>query len=689
MKTYGGAKRAQNKKKILIVDDSELNRSLLSDMLADEFDIMEAENGMQAVVLMQENELDISLVLLDIVMPEMDGFEVLAMMNNKGWIKTIPVIMISAETGSSYIDRAYDLGAVDYISRPFDERTVKHRVMSNYMLAVKQKEMAEMLSAQVYEHERDNRLMIEILSHIVEFRNGESGLHILHVSTFTEMILKHLLTITDKYPLTPAEIRTICNASALHDIGKMSVPESILNKPGRLTKEEFEIMKRHAADGEKLLKDIPYRSNEMLIRISCEICRWHHERYDGSGYPDGLKGDDIPISAQVVALADVYDALTSKRVYKDSFSHEKAVEMIQNGECGAFNPLILKCLDDIKDKLKKELHEVSPEHKIEQGLQGNVELMLKSSGSDVSDRTIRLLEHERMKYRFYAGLSREVLFEYVTSPEMIELSEWGAEYLGLPEKIINPRESEFGTRVFTKVDFNRLMTRMYETTPENPIVEEKYLLNINGENKWNKVIVQTLWSDDENPVFDGALGKLVDVNNETEEMQQLEQLADHDALTGLLNHQAAKRRISKLLSDAGDKKYALLFFDLDNLKTANDVHGHLFGDTLLKTIAERMKSNTRAADICARMGGDEYIIFMQYKGNPDQQVKRIFECLTRPLDGFDVSISMGIALAEHFCGDYDALFHMADQAAYAVKYGGKNSYKYYHQLVGASDKAEA
>lgn len=681
--------RKRNKKKILIVDDSELNRSLLSDMLAGEFEIMEAENGMQAVMILQEHELEIALVLLDIVMPEMDGFEVLAMMNNKGWIKTTPVIMISAETGSTYIDRAYDLGAVDYISRPFDERTVKHRVMSNFMLAIKQKEMADMLYTQVCEHERDNRIMVEILSHIVEFRNGESGLHILHVSTFTEMILKHLLTITDKYPLSPVEIKTICNASALHDIGKMSVPESILNKPGRLTKEEFEIMKRHAVEGERMLQDIPYRHNDTLIKISSEICRWHHERYDGSGYPDGLKGDDIPISAQVVALADVYDALTSKRVYKDSFSHEKAVEMIQNGECGAFNPLILKCLDDIKDRLKKELNEVSPGRNIENGMRGNVELMLKSSGSDVSERTIKLLEHERMKYRFYARMSREVLFEYVALPEMIELSEWGAEYLGLPEKILDPRNSLLGTRVFSKVDFNRLMTRMYETTPENPIVEEKYLLNIRGENKWNKVIVQTLWSDDEHPVFDGAIGKLVDVNNETEEIQHLELLADHDALTGLLNHQAAKRKITKLLADAGDKKYALLFFDLDNLKVANDVHGHLFGDELLKTIADRMKNNTRASDVCARMGGDEYIIFMEYKESAEPQVKRIFECLTKPLNDFDVSISMGIALAEHYCGDYDSLFHMADQAAYAVKYSGKNSYKYYHQLVGASDKTEA
>lgn len=668
------------KSKILIVDDSELNRSLLSDMLSERFDVIEAENGTQAVMILREHELEISLMLLDIVMPEMDGFDVLAVMNNKGWIETIPVIMISAETGSAYIDRAYDLGAVDYISRPFDERTVMHRVMSNFMLASKQKEMSDILSTQVYEREKDNRLMVEILSHIVEFRNGESGLHILHVSTFTEMILKHLLEITDKYDLTQSEIMTICNASALHDIGKMSVPESILNKPGKLTKEEFEIMKKHSVEGEKMLKDIPYRGSESLIKIGCQICRWHHERYDGSGYPDGLKGDEIPISAQVVALADVYDALTSKRVYKDSFTHEKAIGMIQNGECGAFNPLLLRCLNEIKDRLKKELHEASPLSRIVDGARENVEQMLKHSGSAVSERTIRLLEHERMKYKFFAGLSHEVLFEYEPEPEMIALSEWGSAYLGLPEKILDPRNSELGTKVFSKVDFNRFLTRMYDTTPENPIVEEKYLLNIKGERRWNKVIVQTLWSDDETPKFDGALGKLVDVNDETEEMHQLEQMADHDALTGLLNHAAAKRRISKLLAVAGDKKYALLFFDLDNLKKANDVYGHLFGNKLIKTVADRMKNNTRSSDVCARMGGDEFIIFMEYKDMLEMQVKRIFECLTQPLDDFEVSVSMGIALAEHYCGDYDTLFHMADQAAYAVKYGGKNAYKYYSEL---------
>ena len=270
-----------SKRKILIVDDSELNRSLLADMLEGSFEIIEAENGTEAIAILQEHELEISLMLLDIVMPQMDGFEVLSMMNHTGWIKMIPVIMISAETSGAYIDRAYDLGAVDYISRPFDERTVKHRVACNFMLSVRQKEMSDMLTDQIYQKEKDNSLMIEILSHIVEFRNGESGMHVLHVNMITQMLLEQLVRKTNKYHLSQADIRFISTASALHDIGKISVPEEILNKPGRFTPEEFEIMKSHTVEGANMLAAIPFRKNETLIKIGYDICRDHHERYDG------------------------------------------------------------------------------------------------------------------------------------------------------------------------------------------------------------------------------------------------------------------------------------------------------------------------------------------------------------------------------------------------------------------------
>lgn len=667
-----------NKRKILIVDDSELNRALLADMLSDRFDILEAENGMEAMTILHEHELEISLMLLDIVMPVMDGFDVLAMMNQKGLIKSIPVIMISAETGGSYIDRAYDLGAIDYISRPFDERTVIHRVTSNFMLTVKQKEMSDMLSEQIYEKEKDNSLMIEVLSHIVEFRNGESGLHVLHVHSITEMLLEQLMKKTDKYPLSVKDIRMISNASALHDIGKITIPSEVLNKPGRFTPEEFEIMKRHTVEGAKMLDDIPFRKNELLVKIGYQICRWHHERYDGRGYPDGLKGDDIPIAAQVVSIADVYDALTSERCYKKAIEPDAAIKMILGGECGAFNPLLLECLTDIAEALKKELSLISFGHATEGGIRDTVKEVLKNSGPEASARSIKLVERERMKYKFLSDISREIIFEYIAMPEMIQLSEWGAETLGVPIKIINPAENEQWISVVAPEDYRDFLEKIKKSTPENPVVTAKYLMNIGGEKKWNKVIAKALWGDSENPEFEGAIGKIVDINDETAAMEYLEQQTEHDSRTGLLNHNAAKKRISQLLyENKGKKRYALAMFDVDNFKQANDVYGHLFGDEVLEEIANRIRENIRSTDIGVRMGGDEFIIFMEYKDSTEPQIKRIFEHLTVKFRQFDVGVSMGVACAENFDGDYETLFNMADAAMYTVKRNGKNSYCFY------------
>ena len=346
--------RIAEKQKILIVDDSEMNRSILSDMLGDEYDILEAENGSEGVAVLQKHSTEISLVLLDIVMPEMDGFDVLNVMNKNGWIHDVPVIMISAERGSSHIDRAFDLGVTDFISRPFDTLIVHRRVVNTILLYAKQKKLVSLVADQIYEKEHSNSLMIEILSHIVEFRNGESGMHVRHVHTLTEIMLTTLMRKTDQYNLTQADISVISTASALHDIGKIAIPEEILNKPGRFTDEEFAIMKTHSMEGAKMLEALPFYQDEPLVKAAYEICRWHHERWDGRGYPDGLKGDEIPIGAQMVALADVYDALTSERVYKPALSHEKAIEMILNGECGTFNPLVMECLEDCADEIREE-----------------------------------------------------------------------------------------------------------------------------------------------------------------------------------------------------------------------------------------------------------------------------------------------------------------------------------------------
>ena len=340
------------RQQILIVDDSELNREILSEMLHTDFRILEAEDGAQALEMLQQQGTGISLVLLDIIMPVLDGFGVLSYMAREHIIEDIPVIMISSDDSEKNIRRAYELGVSDYISRPFDAKVVYQRVFNTIKLYAKQRRLITLVTDQIYEKEKSSRMMVSILSQIVEFRNGESGLHVRHINILTEMLLDRLMQKTGRYHLNWNEQYLITLASSLHDIGKIGIDEKILNKPGRLTAEEFEEMKKHTVIGEEILCSLELYQNELLVKVAREICRWHHEHYDGRGYPDGLKGEEIPISAQVVSLADVYDALVSDRVYKKAYSHEKAIQMILNGECGVFNPLLLECLLDIEDKIR-------------------------------------------------------------------------------------------------------------------------------------------------------------------------------------------------------------------------------------------------------------------------------------------------------------------------------------------------
>lgn len=675
------------KNKILIVDDAEINRSLLADMLSPEYEILESANGLEAIEQMSHRYAEISLILLDIVMSEMDGFEVLAAMNRSGWIDSIPVIIISAETSSTYIDHAYDLGAAEYISRPFDEKTVRRRVKNTIMLYSKQKRLENMVAEQILEKEKSNLMMVEILSHIVEFRNGESGLHVLHIRVMTEVLLKRLVRMTDRYELPPARISLIANASALHDIGKISIPEEILNKPGRLTPEEYDIMKTHSAMGAKILENSPYHNQEELLKTAGEICRWHHERYDGKGYPDGLVGDEIPISAQVVALADVYDALTNARVYKPAYSHEEAMKMILNGECGVFSPLLLECLRDASPYLKKELQQNSAESVSGAGVQSMTKNLLHSGSA--SNRTLALLEQERTKYQFFASMSKEIQFEYDFHSDVVTLSDWGAGQLGLNTAIARPRESVEFQRVFSLENLIDLCSRIRHATPDEPIVDHVYSLNVKGEKRWFKAVARPLWVDEGKNGLTGVIGKFTDIHEEQVELTRLKQMAKYDSLTGLYNRAFACKTIERALEreQEPDRKYAMLLFDLDYFKYANDQYGHLFGDKVLKDVADRVRSSVRTTDIVVRIGGDEFLIFMSYKDEIRPLVERIFSSINGKYQNYEISISMGVALAPEHGTGYEELFHHADQALYTAKQDGRRNYAYYHESMNVLQSA--
>ena len=344
------------KPSVLIVDDSEMNRVILNEMLKDEYRILEADNGRTALDMVDRYGDELSLVLLDIIMPGMNGFEVLGELSRRSAADNLPVIMISSEDSDDVVLRAYELGASDYINRPFNARVVRRRVSNTIRLYAKQRRLTSLLSQQYNERVKNSRMLIDVMAGVMELRNGESGLHVTHIEKLTELLLGCLVHRSDKFPLDNEQRSAIAMASALHDIGKMSIDDAILNKPGRLTTEEFEIMKTHTTIGADMLRELGrHHAGNALLDYAYQIARWHHERWDGKGYPDGLKGDDIPIAAQVVSVADVYDALTSVRVYKDAIPHEEAIQMILDGKCGEFNPLLLDCLLEVQDQIAETL----------------------------------------------------------------------------------------------------------------------------------------------------------------------------------------------------------------------------------------------------------------------------------------------------------------------------------------------
>lgn len=504
---------AEKNARILIVDDSEMNRDMLSDMLSDDYDIVEVADGEEALSILKERVYDIDLVLLDIIMPAVDGFGVLDVMKRYHWIDNTPVIMISSETSQSYIRKAFELGVTDYILRPFDSFIIHKRVSNTLMLYRKQKKLLSALEEQVYENEKNNSMMINVLAHIVEFRNGESGMHVHHIKQLTSILLQNLIEKTDKYHLTENDILLISTASSLHDIGKISIDDKILNKPGRLTAEEFEVIKTHSIIGAEMLQDLHNTHNYPLFDKAYEICRWHHERYDGKGYPDGLSGEEIPISAQVTSLADVYDALTSNRCYKKAFSHEKAMEMILDGQCGAFNPVLLQCLKDCEKQILAEFSDSIDTTQDDRLLiRATEELVENKISSDKIDFSAHLPIAARERWNFFSDGSGEIQFEYDAMLDVLRLTKYGAKVLGLQELTMHPRGLKQGYLGAQNIQ-TILDAMQSEASLEKPVVKIKKHISLNGPRRWYEIRIRTLWSNEENPKYTGILGRIIDIND--------------------------------------------------------------------------------------------------------------------------------------------------------------------------------
>ena len=676
-----------NRQKILIVDDSEMNREMLKAILGEGYKYAEAVDGAQALRMLQQ-DMHIDLVLLDINMPKMDGFAVLEHMNQFRWIDEIPVIMISAADDRESIKRCYSLGVADYIRRPFDSYIVQRRVQNTLRLYANQKRLMGMVSDQIYRNQRDSNVMIGILSHIVEFRNSESAQHVLQVQTVTGMLLRRLVEKTDVYHLTEEKIRLIVTASALHDIGKISIPENILNKPGRLTPEEFDVIRTHPAIGASMLEGLtPYRK-EPLLKTAIEICRWHHERWDGRGYPDGLLGEQIPISAQVVALADVYDALTSDRCYKKAYSHDTAVTMILNGECGAFNPMLLDCLQEISANLRHALPLLAVEQSMKKDAQRLSSELLQNSNMPRSDRAQRELDSLREKLIFFASCCGGVQFEYDTISRSVLVVDWSRPGKQSSHAPLCCADKSTANRPLIVEDMQRLGTVFDIVRLVDPSANAVLEIDANGSLHRTGERCAAFWDTDSscaNCISSRAfaehttlnkleftrnemyfvIAKYVSINGTPCVLEMVSRLNEGrwiDANGSRFLLDRTRGEDMQLFLDPLTGVYARRYFetyrthlegmegvaliDVNSFKHINDTCGHAAGDAALRDIAGAIRSCIRKTDILIRYGGDEFLllfprmteeIFLEKKKQIQQAVRGV-----RMSEFADIQLSVSV-----------------------------------------------
>ena len=487
---------------ILIVDDAEFNRDILKEILGENYNYLEAENGNQAIQMLGDN-LEIDLMLLDINMPQMNGFEVLAIMKRSQCLEETPVIMISSEESVDTMRKAYEMGITDYITRPFDSVIVKKRVQNTLGLYANQKHLINVVYNQVYEKEENNNIMIRILSNVLGSRNSESRDHILHIKTVTELMLRQLVKITDAYPMTEVDIALITTASSLHDIGKIYIPEEILNKPGRLTDEEFKIMKTHSELGAEIIQNMNFPKDNPLVHTSWEICRWHHERWDGKGYPDGLKGEKIPISAQVVSIADVYDALTSERCYKKAFDHDTAIQMILDGQCGQFNPILLKCLKELSFQLSKMLDKGMEDNEYYHEIQRLSNEILSDRSlpnQNYSQSVVKVMQEKIDFFKSNSGMN-SIDYNAISG----QLTILNGEHQILCQRD-NPNFNLFKEFGVNEEDVQCIRVLLHQTSVQNKEISATIKATVENNSQMYKLKLHTLWSPFKKDGYIGIVG---------------------------------------------------------------------------------------------------------------------------------------------------------------------------------------
>ncbi len=674
------------KEKILIIDDQQINREILADILNPKYEVLTANDGKHGLTLLSKFGDEISCILLDIRMPKIDGFQVLQVIRQNKHLSDVPVIMISNDDSPETVERSFLLGAADYINRPFNNYIVRKRIENILFLHKKTQSLIDLIEEQVSEKERNYSNMITFLSEFVEFRNGESGNHTLRIRIITEIFLEHILQKYPKYKLNHGIIADISNASALHDIGKIAIPEKILNKPAKLTKEEFDVIKTHSAQGSDMLE---HMKHDRMFRYARNICRWHHERWDGGGYPDGLVGENIPLCAQVVSIADVYDALTSVRVYKPAYTHEEAVEMINNGECGQFNPILLEVLNEISDNLQLNISQNS----IMQDQLFDTEVIsqeMVETKDFVAEHDSNAIADEKQKYQFFASLCNDVIFEYDVKSDTVFFTGNGCEKLDLPINMDGVAIKSNEIKTITQNDLKDLLELAGKTTPAFPIVkEELMLMQANGEYAWYEITISALWTQDVLPTLRGIFGKIQNIKEQKNDDSFLDNYIGRDTLTNLYSRATALRLIERHIEEHSDSLSACVMLDINNFATLNSEKGYTYGDGILRDIADAISNNIRTDDIVGRIGEDLYIVFLKAISTTkdiEHRMKALFDEFESIVHENGLSICAGIARFPDDGISMMELINHADDALRTAKKDKNCKWIFYEQFSGNRKK---
>jgi len=645
----------------------------IGEMLKDSYIIIANEDINEAIDSLRVYGIQAALIILDTNIKNGKTGHILELIDSTYISRHTPIVLVCTENNMDIINRAVNIGAVDFIERPFNSEKIQQEIKSIISYSERVKKLKSDLYEEALQNEKGINVIANVVSHILEFKNRESELHVHNVRLMAELLANEVQKRGISNAIDKRKIHLFGLASALHDIGKLKIPDEVINKPGKFTKEEYDIMKEHSIKGAEMLRGIGVDIDGDLYRFAYNICRWHHERYDGSGYPDGIEGDNIPIEAQIVSIVDAYDAMTSERVYKPPMTHEEAIESIKNGECGAFNPKLIECI------IETEVLQY-----VKSGAMRESEGDNQYSNTEYRREQLEVVDKRHKNQAFYAEMSMEIRFEYYKEKDVLYISRYGANKLGLGNIVEKPRKSDKLNAIFKNLDIKELFEEVDNTDGDENITLNRELRcdgTFGEEYRWHRIVIRKMYNEG---MYTGFIGIAIDIDEETRKIEQMRISTSTEYLTGAYTREAGERIIkdeirAKYESDGESKELALAVFDIDDFKDINNKHGHPFGDCILKDIVKKTKESIRYKDIVVRMGGDEFIILLKYDYGVQDIIERVHSQIASNYRGIDVSISMGIVTTEHIKErmTYESMYLYADKAMYSVKNNGKGSYMFY------------